>query len=96
MQEVCDETNYLADVRAALLIAQWVRFDPNENPTYGPKATRPREVLQRYATAVAEGIRECDLSEPAPKNVQRALEHYRMFSEAEVAALVKELPKRTP
>lgn len=94
LQEVCDETNYLAEVRAALLIVQSVRFDPNENPTYGPKATRPREVLQSYAKAVAEGIRECDLNEPAPKDVQRALENYRMFSEAEIAALVAELPER--
>lgn len=94
LQEVCDETNYLAEVRAALLILQSVRFDPNENPTYGPKATRPREVLQSHAKAVAEGIRECDLNEPAPKDVQRALENYRMFSNAEIAALVAELPER--
>ena len=46
LQEVCDETNYLAEVRAALLIVQSIRFDPNENPQYGPKANRPREVLQ--------------------------------------------------
>jgi signal recognition particle subunit SEC65 len=83
----------LAEVRAALLIVQSIRFDPNENPRHGRKANRPREVLQTYAKAIAEAIRECNLSEPHPKDVQQALEGYRMFTEIEIARLVAELPQ---
>jgi hypothetical protein len=93
LQEVCDETNYLAEVLAALLIVQSIRFDPNENPQYGPKASRPREVLRTYAKAVADAIRECNLSEPQPSHVQQALEGYRMFTALEIARLVAELPQ---
>lgn len=93
LQQVCDDTNYLAEVRAALLIVQSIRFDPNENPLYGPKATRPREVLQRYSKAIDEAIGECDLNEVEPKDVRRALEDYRMFSEEEVTRLLAELPE---
>ncbi len=92
LQQVCDETNYLAEVRAALLIVQTVRFDPNESPMYGPKAKRPREVLQPYAKAVAQGIRECGLDEPTPEMVSRALENYQMFTPSEIASIVDELP----
>jgi HKD family nuclease len=93
LQEVSDETNYLAEVRAALLIVQSIRFDPDENPQYGPKATRPSEVLQSNAKMVAEAIRECDLSEPKPNDVQRALEDYRMFTTTEIVHLVAELSR---
>lgn len=93
LQEVCDETNYLAEVRAALLIVQSIRFDPNENPQIGPKANRPREVLPTYSKAIVDALRECDLSEPMAKDVQRALEGYRMFTEVEIARLLAELPQ---
>jgi hypothetical protein len=90
LQEVCDETNYLAEVRAALLIVQSIRFDASKTAQHGPKANRPREALPTYARAVAEAIRICGLSEPKPKDVQRALEDYRMFTEGEIAQLAAE------
>jgi hypothetical protein len=93
MQQVCDETNYLAEVWATLLIVQQIRFDPNEKPLYGPKATRPREVLRHRTKAIAKAIRECELRGPATQHVRRALEDYRMFSEDEVAGLLTELPE---
>ncbi len=93
LKEVCVETNYLAEVRAVLLIVQSIRFNPNENLRIGPKANRPREALPTYAKAIAEAISKCDLSEPKPKDVQRALEDYRMFTEIEIARLLAELPK---
>lgn len=95
LQEVCSESNYLAEVRAALLIVQSVRFDPNETSIYGPKALRPREVLQPYAKAVAEAIKECNLDEPEPASIRIALTNYRMFSDTEITHLLAELPRST-
>ncbi len=94
LQEYCDEVNYLAEVRAALLIVQDIRFDPNEEPRYGPKATRPREVLQPYAKAVDEAIYECDLYEPEVGEVRKVLEEYRMLEERGIARMLKELPNK--
>lgn len=94
LQEVCDKTHYLAKVRAALLIIQEVRFNPNESVFYGPKPTRPREVLPLYTKAVDEAIHKCDLNEPEPATVRCALEDYRMFSEGDIDRLLKELPER--
>jgi hypothetical protein len=93
LQEVCSETNYLAELQAALLIVQSVRFDPNEIALYGRKANRPRDVLRQQSQAIGLAIRECELHEPEAKDVQRALENFRMFTETEITRLVAELPK---
>lgn len=92
LQQVCDETNYLAEVRALLVIVQCIRFDPNETPMYDTKANRPREVLKKYSQAVTEAIRECGLQEPTRTSVQKALESYQMFTADEIAKRLDELP----
>jgi hypothetical protein len=94
LREVCDETNYLAELRAALLIAQQVRFAPHEQPKSGPTASRPSEVLLTYGKAIANAITECGLTEPPAEQIQRALEAYRVFTEVEITRLLAEL--RTP
>ena len=91
LQEVCDETNYCAEVRAALLIAQMVRYVPDEQPMYGKAPQRPRHVLEHRSKMVSEAIRECALEEPSRNDVRKALEAYRLFSENEIAALIAEL-----
>jgi HKD family nuclease len=93
LQEACDDTNYLSEVRAALLIVQSVRFDPNEKPL-GPGVVRPREVLPNLAKSITETIREFGLQEPRSKAVQQALDGYRMFTETEIAQLMAEMPSR--
>jgi hypothetical protein len=55
---------------------------------YRPKPARPREVLNKYDKAIVTAIRECGLCEPTPKDVQRALEDYRMFTAREIVQLV--------
>ena len=82
----------MAKVRAVLLIAQGIRFDPKEESLFGPKPTRPREVLKEYARAVTEAFSECDLSEPEPAYVRHALGKFGTVSEAEVEQLVAEMP----
>jgi hypothetical protein len=88
LSETCGETNYLAEVRAALLIVQRVRFELDDSKT----PIRSRDVLPTTAKAVVEAISECRLKEPGPNDVRRALEGYRMFSEADIAQLIAELP----
>src|SRR5205823_3890188 len=78
LKRVCEETNYLGEIRAAVLIVQSIRFDPKE--LGDPKPTRPREVLQRLSAAVHQAIVDCDLSEPGKSAVQKALQGYAMFS----------------
>jgi len=92
LQEYCEQTHYLAEVRAALLIVQDIRYEPNEEVRYGPKPTRPRDVLQMYAKAVAEAIYECDLYEPEQDAVRRSLDDYRMLTDNDISRLLKELP----
>ncbi len=84
LQKVCNETNYLAEVLAVLLIAQSVRFNPNEDT----KLTRPREFLPKWAKAINKAISRCGLSEPETDDVHQVLENYRMFSEEEVSQLI--------
>lgn len=88
LRETCGETNYLAEVRAALLIVQRVRFELDDNKT----PIRPREVLPTTAKAVDEAVSECELKEPGPNDVRRALDGYRMLSEADITQLLAELP----
>ena len=92
LREVCDETKYLAEIRAVLLIVQRVRFRPNEVAADGSTPTRPKEVLPKWANAIMEAISSCCLREPEPDAVRETLEHYRMFSEEEISQLICELP----
>lgn len=92
LQEACNETAYLAEVRATLLLLQSVRFDPNENPRLGPKATRIREVLPKWAAAVKSGITYCRLVEPSADEIRKAFEGFEMLSEGEMRRLLTELP----
>ncbi|MEI7636967.1 MAG: hypothetical protein WCJ37_06640 [Syntrophus sp. (in: bacteria)] len=88
---VCDDTKYLAEIRAVLLIVQSVRFNPSEVAWDGSKLTRPREVLPKWANAINEAIFKCKLPEPGPADIRQVLEHYRMFSEEEISQLICEL-----
>ncbi|MCE9557137.1 MAG: hypothetical protein K8T91_27635 [Planctomycetes bacterium] len=92
LQEVCDTTHYLAEIRAVLLIVQNVRFEP-KHAMFDSHPHRPREVLPYYAGAITKAISDCGLSEPAPKDVKRSLEDYRMFSDMEIDQLIAELPE---
>ena len=88
LRDTCDKMNYLAEVRAALLVVQIVRFGIEDSRNQ----TRPRELLPTTAKAVDMAIARCTLNEPSPDAVRRALESYRMFPETEVMQLLAELP----
>jgi len=88
LRDVCSETHYWAEVRAALLVAQSVRFDPDDRP----RVARPREVLPTLAKAVAACISECGCDEPSADDVRAALASHNVFSDSEIEQLVGELP----
>lgn len=92
LQEACNETTYLAEVRAILLLLQSVRFDPKEIPRFGPKASRIRDVLPKWAKAVKSGVFHCRLVEPSAEQVRKALEGFQMLSKGEINRLLAELP----
>lgn len=91
LQQVLTETAYTAEVRAILLIAQKVRFMPDEKVLSGKPPQRPRQVLVKWAKMVSNAIAECELEEPSAEEVERVLESYRMFSKADIADMIGEL-----
>jgi hypothetical protein len=93
LREVRGETNYIGQVRAALLIAQKVRFEQKPDLLSStPQPSRPRTALVYYAGAVRQAIITCDLNEPLAVEIRRALESYQMLTEAEIVLLLGELP----
>ena len=90
LQEVCTETNYCGEIRAALLIVQKVRFDPGEVLS-GREVKRPKQTLITQAKMVTDAISECNLQQPSSDDVRNALERYRIFSEEEMENLLREL-----
>jgi len=92
LQEACNESNYLAEIRATLLLLQSVRFDPHERPKFGPRATRPREVLPKWAKAIKSAITQCRLKEPTADQIQKALGTFEVLSDSEIKRLLAEIP----
>jgi hypothetical protein len=91
LQEVCDELNFLGHVRAAFVIVQRLRYVPNEKETWGPAPKRPSECLPDCRKQLRELIKELGLEEPSKANIMKALGEYKMFSQAELADMEKEI-----
>jgi hypothetical protein len=91
LAEVARKTSFAAEVRAALMIAQRARFNPNEKVEDGPPPKRPRDVLRIWSNTVRETFADVGVAEPSKADVRSALERYRMFSEQEVSELLNEL-----
>jgi hypothetical protein len=95
LQQASDTTNFAGHVRAALMIAQRIRFDPNESDHNGPPPERPRECLPALSSKVRKAFAEAGLGEPSSKDILEALEQYRMFTERELSELGAEFEERT-
>lgn len=91
LREVCEEANFAGHVRAAFLIAQVLRFDPDEKALYGPPAKKPTDCLATWSEPMYEAFDLAGLEYPTKKNVADALDQYRMFTEDEIAKLTAEL-----
>jgi len=91
LQEVCDELNFLAHIRAAFLIVQRIRYVPDEKATWGTPPKRPSECLPDHRKRLREHIKELGLEEPTKANIMKALGEYQMFTPIELAEMEKEI-----
>lgn len=93
LREECGELNFLGQLWAALVIAQKVRFEPNEAGGKGwtpPK--RPKECLPHLVDTLRETAVEIGLDPPTAAQVTQALGEYNLFLPDELAAMQKEMP----
>jgi len=90
IQEACDDEQFLANVFAAFMIIQRIRFVPNETSVYGSVATRPRDCFSRQRRRLLEALDEVALNVPSSEGVVQALRDYEMFSEDELTAFADE------
>ncbi len=79
----CDETNYLAVIHTALLIARRIRAN-------GEK-TAAKEFLPTATRMVEEVTKECGLRRPAREKVRDAFAAYRMLPDEEIRHLLTQL-----
>ena len=91
LQDACDEMNFPGELRAALLIAQKVRFVPGEESAYGAAPTRPKDVLRPWSDVIRNSLAEVETEEPRTENVKTALEAYNVFSNEEAREFLEEL-----
>lgn len=91
LQEVCDDLNFLGHVRAAFVIAQRMRYVPDEKATWGTSPKRPSECLPDHRKRLREAIKELGLEESPKPNIMKALSEYKMFSPKELAEMEKEI-----
>jgi hypothetical protein len=91
LQQASDKVNFAGHIRAALMIAQRVRFDPKESDRYGPAPKRPKDCLPTASSKVRDTFAHVGLAEPSKKDVMDALEQYQMFSDKELTELRADL-----
>jgi hypothetical protein len=91
LQQASNAVNFTGHVRAALMIAQKVRFVPNDqsNP-YRRPPRGPRECLPTTADMVRDTFAEVGLVEPSWQDVREALEQYRTFPDSDLLAFRNE------
>ena len=83
LRERCEETNYLAVVYTALLIARQIRADAEAQPARG--------FLPSSSKLIEDSTAECGLQPPPQSKVREALLAYRMFPDDEIGRLLKQL-----
>lgn len=91
LHEECEEQNYAGNVKAALFIAQMLRFDPDEKPLYGNQAMRPSECLKEHFKNMVESFDYAEIEHPSRERVMEALEEYQMFTDDELKQYDSEL-----
>jgi len=83
LRDRCDETNYIAVVYTALLMARKIRA------TGGTIAAK--ELLPTTTRVVEDGIRESGVSRPTREKVREAFAAYRMLPDEEISDLLAQL-----
>jgi hypothetical protein len=91
LAHVAKTLNFAGEVRAALMIAQKLRFAPNETVQSGTAPKRPADCLPAESKLVRDTLVKVGIPEPSGKEILAALEQYRMFTERELAGFGSEL-----
>ena len=91
LQEVCDELNFLGNIRAAFVIVQRIRYVPGKIAIRGTPPKRPSECLPERRQRLREAIEKHGLKEPSKADIMKALREYKMFSVGELSELEKEI-----
>jgi hypothetical protein len=87
LQNLCDESHFLAHVRAAFVLQQSIRFVPNEKSKWGEKATRPHQCLPTRRKMLKGAIDELGLEQPPVEQVVDVLRGYHMLADEELQLL---------
>lgn len=91
LRERLVEVNYCGHIAAALLLAQIARFNPNEMPLFGPRATRSGDCLGHQVKKVGASVTEAIGQMPSRDQVRQALDQYNMISEDKMPSMIAEV-----
>ncbi len=91
LQKVCAELNFIGHLRAALLIAQRVRFVQGERLRGLANPMRPGECLPHITSTLKGAMEQLGLEAPSSDDISTALIEYNMFGEVDLADLRKEI-----
>ena len=91
IQEVCDDLNLIGHLWAMLLIAQQVRYVPNEEAKDWIPPKRPSECLPHIRDKLRSVAEELGLNRPSREQVRGALEAYNMFSPLQLIEMETEM-----
>lgn len=86
LRKLFEEQNVTGHLRALLLIAQTVRFDPKENGF-----NRPGQCLRMKAEKIGDCLSACKLIGPTLKHVEESLLAYEMLTKDEIETWLKEV-----
>lgn len=89
-QKQCTEVKAMSHLYAIMLIAQYVRFDPNEPQLGGPRVERPGQCLRDNANELDAAAKSLGLPRPQASQIKTALEHFRILTADEVNQLCQE------
>jgi hypothetical protein len=91
LQVVCNELNLLGHLWAVLIIAQRVRFVPNERAKDWISPTRPSDCLPQIREKLRNRLKELKLRKPSQEQVRKAIEDYNMFSSKQLTEIECEM-----
>lgn len=81
LQEVCDETDFVAEVQSALMLAQFLRFDPKEYRAIADA----HPGASRLLTAALD---DCELDDPTGDDLFRVLSAYQPIEDDDIKRLL--------
>jgi hypothetical protein len=84
IQEACDETNFLAEVRAVLWFAQYLRFTGSKDR----KGLQVRDMLPSHVRGFNDFLQIHGFDQPTKESVHNSLHRYSVFSPTDLGMMV--------